>query len=402
MMKLSIIIVNYNVKYFLEQCLCSVERAIAGIDAEVIVAGNDSQDGSEEYIVPRFPNVKWIANKENLGFSRANNIAFTHAKGEYVLMLNPDTIVTREAIDKCLCFMDENPGAGAVGVKMINKDGKFALESRRGIVTPWVSICKAAGLNKRFPKSRLFGHYYMSYLPEDEINEIEMVSGAFMFLRRSKLDEIGFLDEKFFMYWEDSDLSYRILKSGAKNYYLPNPILHYKGESSVKSILKYRYWLYFSLLIFFKKHNPIYYILSYIPLKLVVLLLKFRIHFINPLVLGKEWDVRKVEPEQNFIIVGQKSTYDEVIELFKKNNIERTCTFVEATDETLCNGDVSIKNSDNYNHILFDASYISYDTMIKTLANLKDEGLRIATYSAETKVLITDGFIYNSNGVVEL
>ena len=401
-MKLSIIIVNYNVKYFLEQCLCSVEKAIAGIDAEVIVVDNDSQDGSKEYLTPRFPNVKWVANEENLGFSRANNIAFAHAKGEYVLMLNPDTIVTSEAIVKSVSFMDENPAVGAVGVKMLNKDGKFALESRRGIVTPWVSICKAAGLNKRFPKSRLFGHYYMSYLPEDEINEIEMVSGAFMFLRRSKLDEIGFLDEKFFMYWEDSDLSYRILKSGAKNVYLPYPILHYKGESSVKSILKYRYWLYFSLLIFFKKHNPVYYVLSYIPLKLVVLLLKFRIHFMNPLILGKEWDVRKVEPEQSFIIVGKKSTYDEVVELFRKNNIERACTFVEASDEALRNGDVKIKNTNNYNHILFDASYISYDTMIKTLDELKSEGLRIATYSVKTKVLITDGFIYNSDGVVEL
>ena len=401
-MKLSIIIVNYNVKYFLEQCLCSVEKAIAGIDAEVIVVDNDSQDGSKEYLTPRFPNVKWVANEENLGFSRANNIAFAHAKGEYVLMLNPDTIVTSEAIVKSVSFMDENPAVGAVGVKMLNKDGKFALESRRGIVTPWVSICKAAGLNKRFPKSRLFGHYYMSYLPEDEINEIEMVSGAFMFLRRSKLDEIGFLDEKFFMYWEDSDLSYRILKSGAKNVYLPYPILHYKGESSVKSILKYRYWLYFSLLIFFKKHNPVYYVLSYIPLKIVVLLLKFRIHFMNPLILGKEWDVRKVEPEQSFIIVGKKSTYDEVVELFRKNNIERACTFVEASDEALRNGDVKIKNTNNYNHILFDASYISYDTMIKTLDELKSEGLRIATYSVKTKVLITDGFIYNSDGVVEL
>ena len=122
----------------------------------------------------------------------------------------------------------------------------------------------------------------------------------------------------------------------------------------------------------------------------------------NPLILGKEWDARKVEPEQSFIIVGKKSTYDEVVELFRKNNIERACTFVEASDEALRNGDVKIKNTNNYNHILFDASYISYDTMIKTLDELKGEGLRIATYSVKTKVLITDGFIYNSDGVVEL
>jgi GT2 family glycosyltransferase len=400
--KLSVIIVSYNVKYFLEQCLCSLEKAAEGIEHEVIIVDNASDDDSTHYITSRFPGVKWIANKENLGFSRANNIAFEHVCGEYVLMLNPDTIVTRDSIASTVAFMDGNPEAGAVGVKMLNKDGNFALESRRGIVTPWVSICKAAGFCKRYPKSKLFGHYYMSYLPEDEVCSIEMVSGAFMMLRRSKLQEIGFLDEKFFMYWEDSDLSYRMLKSGAKNFYLPYPILHYKGESSVRSKLKYRYWLYYSLQIFFKKHNPLYYILSYMPLTLVVLLLKFRIHILNPLLLGKGWDARKVEPEQSFVVVGKRSTYDEIVDFFIKNNIGRYCTFVEACDADLANGNVKVTNPGGCNHVLFDTSCISYDTMVCTLESLKHEGLKIATYSPERKILITDGIIYNSNGVIEM
>lgn len=399
--KLSVIIVNYNVKYFLEQCLLSLEQAAMGVEHEVIVVDNASDDGSTEYITSRFPKIKWIASAENLGFSRANNLAFTHARGEYVLMLNPDTIVTREAVGGCVAFMDENPDVGATGVKMINKDGGFALESRRGIVTPWVGLCKATGLSKKYPKSRLFGHYYMSYLPEDEPNPIEMVSGAFMFLRHSKLKEVGFIDEKFFMYWEDSDLSYRILKTGAKNYYLPYNILHYKGESSVKSKLKYRYWLYSSLQIFFKKHNPLYHILSYIPLKLVALIIKFRIHCVNPLFLGKNWDTRRIESEQRFIVLGSKSAHAEIEALLKNNGVGKGHKFIEVTESELRAGRVRVSNSGEYNHILFDASSITYDTMIKTLQNLKGQSLKIATYSPKTKVLITDGVVYNHQGVME-
>ena len=169
-MKLSIVIVNYNVKYYLEQCLRSVDRAAVNIAHEIIVVDNASKDGSMEYLKPRFPHVVWIESKVNGGFSHANNTGFSRASGEYVLMLNPDTIVTRTALEGCVKFMDEHCEAGATGVKMINKDGTFAMESRRGIVKPWVAFCKATGLCRRYPKSRLFGRYYMSYLDENEIN----------------------------------------------------------------------------------------------------------------------------------------------------------------------------------------------------------------------------------------
>ena len=292
-MKLSVVIVNYNVKYYLEQCLRSLQRAIAGVDGEIIVVDNASEDGSLKYLKPRFPEVVWIECKENGGFSHGNNIGFNKAKGEYILMLNPDTIVTCDSIKKSIEFMDTHQEAGAAGVKMINKDGTFAMESRRGIVKPWVAFCKATGLCRRYPKSRLFGHYYMSYLDIEEINPIEMVSGAFMLLRRNTLQRIGTLDEQFFMYWEDSDLSYRILKSGEKNYYLPYTIFHYKGESSVKSKLRYRYWLYSSLQTFFKKHFPLYHILFYVPIKIAVAILKFRIYDAYPMIYGDNWETTK-------------------------------------------------------------------------------------------------------------
>lgn len=394
-MKLSIVIVNYNVKYFLEQCLRSVERAVKDIATEVIVVDNASADGSGEYLKPLFTWVTWIDCKENGGFSHGNNIGFSHATGEYILMLNPDTIVTKEAMHRCVEFMDTHDEAGAVGVKMINKDGTFAMESRRGIVTPWVSLCKATGLCRRYPDSKLFGHYYMSYLDKEKTNAIEMVSGAFMMLRKSTLDKIGILDEQFFMYWEDSDLSYRILKAGYKNYYLPVPILHYKGESSVKSKLRYRYWLYYSLQIFFKKHFPIYNILSYIPLKLVVAFLKFRIHHANPLIHGKNWENRWTEIPKRYIVVGSKQAHDEIKQIFAINGIEDNNMYICANEQDCPDGHLTFDNSNNtYNHVLYDCESYSYDTIIRLLQKTPCNNLYIATYSTVTKKLITDSTIY--------
>ena len=202
-MKLSVVIVNYNVKHFLEQCLNSLEQAATGIDHEVIVVDNASTDGSTEYITARFPKIKWMACRENNGFSKGNNIAIAQAKGEYILLLNPDTIVTKEAIEGCVEFMDTHADAGACGVYMLRTDGTFAPESRRGLPTPFVAFCKMSGLSKLFPKSRKFGRYYMQYLDNEESNPIEIISGAYMMLRHSTIEKTGVLDEDFFMYGED-------------------------------------------------------------------------------------------------------------------------------------------------------------------------------------------------------
>ncbi len=253
-MKLSIVIVSYNVKYHLEQCLRSLRRATALIESEVWVVDNASTDDSYHYLWTRFPDVHFIPNTENVGFSRANNQAIRRSTGEYVLLLNPDTLVAEDTLAGCVRFLDEHPEVGATGVKMLNADGTFALESRRGLPTPFTSFCKMSGLGKLFPRSRIFGHYYMQYLDREAPAPIEVISGAFNMLRRKALDQVGLLDEDFFMYGEDVDLSYRLLKGGWKNYYLPLPILHYKGESTVKSSYRYVSVFYNAMLIFYNKH----------------------------------------------------------------------------------------------------------------------------------------------------
>ena len=175
---LSVVIVNYNVKFYLEQCLESVRRASEGLQVEVFVVDNLSTDGSVEYLRERFPEVTFIENKENVGFARANNQAIRQSKGEYVLLLNPDTIVGEDTLKQCVEFMDAHREAGAVGTYMLHVDGTFAPESRRGLPTPFVAFCKMTGLTALFPKSRLFGRYYMRYLDKNEVNEIEVISGA--------------------------------------------------------------------------------------------------------------------------------------------------------------------------------------------------------------------------------
>ena len=253
-MKLSVVIVSYNVKYHLEQCIRSVKKASEGLDADVWVVDNASTDGSVEYLQACFPDVHFISNTENVGFSRANNQAIRQCEGEYVLLLNPDTIVAEDTLRGCVDFLDAHPEVGATGVRMLNVNGTFAPESRRGLPTPFTSFCKMTGLSCLFPKSRVFGRYYMKYLNEEEANPIEVISGAFNMLRHKALDVIGLLDEDFFMYGEDIDLSYRMLMGGWQNYYLPYYILHYKGESTEKSSFRYVHVFYNAMLIFFNKH----------------------------------------------------------------------------------------------------------------------------------------------------
>ena len=254
-MKLSIVIVNYNVKHFLDQCLTSVRRAIEGIEADVWVVDNNSVDGSVRLVKEKFPEVRLIDNKDNVGFSRANNQAIHESKGEYVLLLNPDTIVEDDTFSKIIAFMDAHPEAGGLGVKMIDGKGNFLPESKRGLPTPDVAFYKIFGLSRFFPRSRIFGKYHLGYLDKDEINEVDILSGAFMFMRREALDKTGLLDEDFFMYGEDIDLSYRIIKAGYKNYYFPETrIIHYKGESTKKSSVNYVFVFYRAMAIFAGKH----------------------------------------------------------------------------------------------------------------------------------------------------
>lgn len=256
-MDISIVIVNYNVKHFLEQCLHSVEKALKNTSGEVFVVDNNSVDGSAQLILEKFPKVKFIQNLENVGFASANNQAIRQANGKYVLLLNPDTVIEEDTFEKVIAFMEEHPEAGALGVKMIDGKGQFLPESKRGLPTPWVAFYKMFGLSRIFPKSRKFGQYHLSYLSQDEIHEIDVLAGAFMLLRKSAIDKVGMLDETYFMYGEDIDLSYRIQQGGYKNYYYPDTtIIHYKGESTKKGSLNYVKVFYHAMIIFARKHFP--------------------------------------------------------------------------------------------------------------------------------------------------
>lgn len=254
-MKLSVIIVNYNVQHFLEQCLHSVRKAAKNVSTEIFVVDNNSVDGSVEMVKTKFPEVILIENKKNTGFSYANNQAIKVSKGEYILLLNPDTVVEEDTFEKVVAFMDAHPDAGGLGVKMLDGKGNFLPESKRGLPTPSVAFYKIFGLSKLFPKSQTFGKYHLGFLDKDKTHEVEILSGAFMLMRKAALDKVGLLDETFFMYGEDIDLSYRIILGGYKNYYFPETrIIHYKGESTKKSSVNYVFVFYRAMVIFAEKH----------------------------------------------------------------------------------------------------------------------------------------------------
>lgn len=254
-MKLSVVIVNYNVKYFLEQCLHSAIKAASGISSEIIVVDNNSVDGSCQMLIEKFPEIILISNDENVGFSKANNQAIRISKGEYVLLLNPDTVVEEDSFKKIIKFMDENPETGGLGVKMIDGRGRFLPESKRGLPTPMTAFWKIFGFSSLFPKSKIFSNYHLGHLDKDKIHDVDVLAGAFMLLRAETLKKVGLLDEDFFMYGEDIDLSYRITLGGYKNVYFPETtIIHYKGESTKKGSINYVRVFYNAMIIFAKKH----------------------------------------------------------------------------------------------------------------------------------------------------
>ncbi|MCG2431776.1 glycosyltransferase family 2 protein [Aequorivita xiaoshiensis] len=244
-MKLSVVILNYNVRYFLEQCILSVEKAIENIDAEIIVIDNDSKDDSCEMVKTQFPNITLIRNKENVGFSKANNQAVSVAKGEYVCILNPDTVVAEDTLVNAIHYSENVENIGALGVYLMDGTGSFLPESKRNLPTPKVSLLKLLGFTKK---------YYTSHLSENSCGEVEILVGAFMLVKRSIYNEVGGFDEDYFMYGEDIDLSYKFTKAGYKNHYLGNStVLHYKGESTKKNKAYFERF-YGAMQIFYEKH----------------------------------------------------------------------------------------------------------------------------------------------------
>jgi GT2 family glycosyltransferase len=233
-MKLSVIILNYNVRYFLEQCILSVQKALEGIDGEIIVVDNASSDDSCEMMKAKFPNIKLIENASNFGFSKGNNIGVAQAKGEYICILNPDTVVTEDTFAKILNSKSQIPNSqlGIIGCKLIDGTGNFLPESKRGVPSPWVAFTKIFGLYKI---SNYFGKYYAQHLSENQSGNVDILVGAFMMMKRELYHEVGGFDENCFMYSDDIDLSYLVLKTGKFNYYFHDTsVIHYKGESTVR------------------------------------------------------------------------------------------------------------------------------------------------------------------------
>lgn len=242
-------------KFFLEQCLLSVEKAMKHIDGEILVVDNNSSDGSRTFFTEKFSGVNFFWSKKNEGFAKANNRALQNAKGEYILFLNPDTIVAEDCLLKCISYLKEKDNGGALGVKMLDGSGKFLKESKRSFPSPWVSFCKLCGLSCVFPRSPIFSRYHLGFLDENENHEVDVLAGAFMMVPKNILNVVTGFDESFFMYGEDIDLSFRIKKAGFKNFYFSeSSIIHFKGESTKKGSLNYVKMFYQAMNIFVKKH----------------------------------------------------------------------------------------------------------------------------------------------------
>lgn len=389
--KLTVVIVSYNVKYYLEQCLVSLRRALTGIDAEVYVVDNDSKDDSIGYLTPRFPEVKMIASRHNLGFARANNLAIRSSESEYVLLLNPDTIVGEESIRQSIAFMDAHPKAGAAGVRMLRTDGSDAKESRRGLPTPLTSFYKISGLCERFPNSRRLGRYYMSYLPWDEPNPIEVISGAYCFLRRKALDEVGLLDEDFFMYGEDVDLSYRLLKGGYENWYVPVEILHYKGESAHKSSFRYVHVFYNAMLIFFRKHYGNKAAIISLPIKAAVVV-KATITLLHMKATAVHKSLgfftRNKDTYVQYVFIGSAEAIGKCRRLCRHRGVEME--FVEGNAQTMPQGHSNMELATKQKFcVVYDVDSFSYDQIFGIFQGNCLPNTTIGTYNPTTNTIIT-------------
>lgn len=397
-LKLSVIIVNYNVKYYLDQCIRSVLRAFEEMNtpAEIIVVDNHSADGSVDYLEQRYsqklyPMVRFVRSAHNLGFARANNIAIRQSRGEYVLLLNPDTIVGEDALKASVDFMDVHEDAGAVGVRMLGAQGRRAMESRRGLPTPMVSFFKMLGFCNRWPHHRLFGKYYMGYLPWDEPSQIEVVSGAYCMLRRKALDEVGLLDEDFFMYGEDIDLSYRVLKGGYHNYYLPVDILHYKGESTQKSSFRYVHVFYEAMLIFFRKHYSGMTFLLSLPIKTAIYakaLMALVGMLSDRMRKSLGFFAPSAEGAQHYVFVGSLEMQDACRDIARRLGLD--AEFHDS--EVLEDKSDATWSEKNDNVLVLDADSMSYADMLKRMSRLSDMNVNVTlgTYSKEIGKIITD------------
>ncbi len=396
-MKITAIIVSFNVKHYLVQCIMSLFKSYP--DIEIIVVDNDSHDGTQSYLQEVLDGQQqeqliFIANKENVGFGKANNQALEQAHGDYILFINPDTFVGEDTIQTCLDFISTHPEAGIIGSRMLNINGSFAKESRRAVPLPLTSFYKLCGLTALFPNSPIFGKYYMQYLDESKICKIDVVSGAFMMTSKKLLEKYGAFDEEFFMYGEDIELSYRFSKYGYQNYYLPTRILHYKGESTNKASRKYINDFYMAMLIFFRKYHP--------KAKLLYLIIYISVYLFSFKALLMQWIVKiknKLHLAQNnkaqYIFCGS----EKMIELSKKISSQASLdSLFYITDPSSVYEKLKIiSKKTNPTYIVFDMDIFSYTNILEIFDTTEKTNFMIGTLYPKLGTMITNENTFTLN-----
>ncbi|MBA4154882.1 glycosyltransferase family 2 protein [Flavobacterium sp.] len=358
-MQLSVIILNYNVRFFLEQCVLSVQAALQHIDGEIIVVDNNSSDASCQMMKTRFPNIKLIENKENTGFPRGNNIGVAEAKGEYICILNPDTVVAEDTFTKILITepATRNPQLGILGCKLIDGTGKFLPESKRGIPTPWVAFTKIFGLYKFFPKVRMFNQYYAQHLTENQSGNVKILVGAFMVMKRDLYIEVGGFDENCFMYSDDIDLSYRLLKSGKMNYYFcETSVIHYKGESTMKDGT-YMKRFQEAMDYFYSKHfkkSAFFSVFMKVGSFFFVFLKKNKKGVPN----------RRID---NYVLISENELLKEKLEKLLGKNVKLLSTSFKNELPSM------LKRTDTNVEVIFDQNNLSFSNIISAMEEFKNE-----------------------------
>lgn len=376
-MQLSVIILNYNVRYFLEQCVLSVQSALETLEGEIIVIDNNSQDDSCEMMQERFPNIKLIRNLENAGFPKGNNIGVAEAKGEYVCILNPDTVVAEDTFTKMLAFAKKQKDLGIIGCKLIDGSGNFLPESKRGIPTPWVAFTKITGLYKLFPSrslgTRAFGSYYAQHLDENQTGKVAILVGAFMVMERDLYLDLDGFDENCFMYSDDIDLSYRALQKGKSNYYFhETTVIHYKGESTIKDET-YMKRFQEAMNFFYKKHFHVSLFFS--------LFMKLGIIFFSFVKMFQGRSKIKIAP-QSFLMYSSNEKLAKKIAFV----LQKKVIFQGLKAEKLVNS--SSFRSASGTEIILDNEFISFKECITIFESLKNKGFTFKIVPKNSNFLI--------------
>ena len=377
-MQLSVIILNYNVRNFLELCVLSVQNAIQNIDAEIIVVDNNSRDDSCAVMKQRFPKVKLIENKENSGFPKGNNIGVSQAQGEYICILNPDTVVAEDTFTKVLAFAEKQKKLGIVGVKLIDGTGNFLPESKRGTPTPFVAFTKISGLYKIFPKE--FGKYYAQHLSENETGKVDILVGAFMLMKRELYNEIGGFDENCFMYSDDIDLSYMALKKGKSNFYFhETSVIHYKGESTVKDGTYMRRFQE-AMNFFYKKHFRVSFLFS--------IFMKMGIVFFSMVKKFQGKPKPKSSPEK-YILISEDEVLREKLENNWETLVERqriTKSFAENTKT----------------EIIFDQNQLDFKSIIQAFETNKNKNFTFKIIPESSDFVIGSDSSFDRGEVIKI